>query len=165
MKQLTTKKLFIFIITVMMFSLIPALVNAQKKCRDGHCPKGQTCINGYCVKSGGGTFCNCFVRPIPVECGQYCGWLIPINQSLSISSANSKAISFQLTQTQSVSAKIYDAAGRLIKTLTDDKMQQGSHQIGWDRKDQTGKAVSAGIYILKFETGNKLETKKIIVTS
>jgi len=168
MKLSTTKKLFVVIIAVMMFSAIPAVVNAQKICRAGLCPKGQTCVNGFCVKSGGnggGPFCNCLIRPIPFECGQICGWAIPANRSLSISSVNSNAISFQLPQAQNVSAKIYDVTGRLVKTLANEKMRQGDQQIDWDRKDQAGKSVSPGIYILQVDRGAQLETKKIIVIS
>ena len=168
MKSSTTKKLFAFIIATIMFSAIPAMVNAQKKCPDGNCPKGQICVNGYCVKSDCPLFCPPGYICINGGCRRNMPFLSdgsPVKEAVSISPANSNAISFQLMQTQSVSAKIYDAAGRLVKTLANEKMQQGYHQIEWDRKDQAGKAVSAGIYILQFETGNKLETKKIIVAS
>lgn len=154
MKPSPTKKLFAFIIATMMFSAIPTMLNAQKKCRDGHCPKGQTCANGFCVKSGGGVYCNCFVRPIPFECGQLCGWVI--NKSTSISSAH--AISFQLMQAQNVSAKIYDATGRLIKTLTDKVFDKGDHKLEWNAAD-----VQTGIYLVKMETSGFSEIKKLIV--
>lgn len=36
MSNQTPKKLFVFIIAIMMFSAMPALVNAQKKCINGN---------------------------------------------------------------------------------------------------------------------------------
>jgi hypothetical protein len=166
MKSQSIQKLFAFIIATIMFSAIPAMVNAQKKCPDGNCPKGQICLNGYCVKSDCPLFCPPGYICINGGCRRNMPFLSdgsPIKEAVSISPANSNAISFQLIQ--SVTAKIYDATGRLVKTLANEKMQQGDHKIEWDRKDQAGKAVSAGIYILQVETRNKLETKKIIVTS
>jgi flagellar hook assembly protein FlgD len=53
--------------------------------------------------------------------------------------------------------------GRLIKVLADAQMQAGTHQLVWNAKDEKGNAVVAGIYLLKMQTGNYVETKKISV--
>jgi flagellar hook assembly protein FlgD len=68
-----------------------------------------------------------------------------------------------VTKTQKVSFQIFDINGRLIKTLLDEEMQQGSHQLTWNAKDEKGKIVSGGIYFLKMQRGNYSETKKLIV--
>ena len=72
-------------------------------------------------------------------------------------------INFQVEDCGNISLKIYDVVGRLIKTLGDEKMQQGDHQIEWNTKDEEGNAISAGIYILQLDTGNRSETKKVSV--
>lgn len=77
-----------------------------------------------------------------------------------LSSAN---ISFFLPQSQKVSIQIFDMNGRLIKTLANEQMQQGAHLLTWNARDEKGNAVNAGIYILKLNTGNYDETKKISV--
>ena len=165
MKRPALKKDVAFIIALVMFSIMPALMNSQKICPDGHCPKGQTCVNGFCVKSGGkggnggGTICNCFVRPIPFECGQICGWIIPANKSLSISSANSNAISFQLMQAQNVSARIYDATGRLVRTLAQKVFEEGDHKLEWNAAD-----LQTGIYLVKVETAGFSGIKRLAVS-
>ena len=164
MKHQSTKKLFAFIITVMIFSLMPASVNAQKKCTNGHCPKGYTCVDGYCVKSGGGG-CNCFVRPIPFECGQICGFKTngtTINgttfTNIYSSVPHSVTISFSNEQAEKIAVGVYDMTGRLVKTLADKMLEQGNHELLWDAA-----GVNAGIYLVQFNSGTYRETKKISV--
>jgi photosystem II stability/assembly factor-like uncharacterized protein len=75
---------------------------------------------------------------------------------------NSTAISFSIAQSQTVSIKIFDVSGRLVKKLADTKMQTGNHRLVWNAKDEKEIAVSPGIYFLQMNTGNYSETKKII---
>ena len=169
MKKQLLKMLFVFI--VILFCIIPVSTNAQKNkdCVNGQCPNGFICVNGYCVKikSGGGGGCNCFVRPIPYECGQICGWLAghqtSVNNRPSISGMNSTAVRFELLEAQNVSFKIYDATGRSIKTLANEEMAAGSHEIKWNTNALNGKSISAGVYLLRIEAGDFKDTKKIFV--
>jgi flagellar hook assembly protein FlgD len=77
--------------------------------------------------------------------------------------SNSTTISFSLTRSEKVSIKIFDMAGRLVRTLANTDMQVGTHQLSWNTKDEKGNAVSAGIYLLRFDAGTKSETKKLSV--
>ena len=77
--------------------------------------------------------------------------------------SNSTTISFSLSNTQKVSINIFDMNGRLVKTLLNSELQQGTHQLVWNVKDEKGNAVTAGIYFLRMQIGNSVETKKIIV--
>jgi hypothetical protein len=77
--------------------------------------------------------------------------------------SNSTTISFTLPQTQKASVIIYDMAGRVRKTLANTQLQQGTHQLIWNAKDEKGNAVVAGIYVLRMQAGNYAETKKLIV--
>ena len=135
MKPQSIQKIFAFIIAITMFSVMPALVNAQKKCPDGNCPKGQVCVNGVCVKSGGGnggggTICNCSVRPIPFQCGQICGWRT--TTIINNPGSQSATISFSLELAEKLSVKIFDMTGRLVKTLADKIFDKGEHKLQWD---------------------------------
>jgi hypothetical protein len=157
MKKQSLKKIFAFIITLLMFSVLTKQAVAQTT-KDKKPSHGGS--------HGGGTFCNCSVRPIPFQCGQICGFFagkIAAGNLLSISSINSTAISFELTETQNVSLKIYDVTGRLIKTLAQSRMTEGEHQIDWNKTDEAGNTVSAGIYIAKFDAGDYSTTKKLSV--
>jgi Secretion system C-terminal sorting domain len=72
--------------------------------------------------------------------------------------SNSTTISFTLSQSQKVSAGIFDDAGRLIKNITDAQMEAGSHQLTWNAA-----GVANGTYYLRFNAGHYAETKKIVV--
>ena len=152
-KQLL-KKLFTVIIAILMLSALPKPASGQRKCNPhAKCPTGYTCdASGYCVLIP----CNCNTRPLPARCGPICGFLVQDTSELP-------SFSFQLSEAANVSIKIYDVTGRLIKTLVNENMPLGDHQIEWDISDQDGKAVNSGIYILQFDTGNKSESKKITV--
>ena len=148
MKPQTTKKLFAFIIILTILSALPELVIAQtlKKCNPrGQCPKGYHCSFGYCIR-------DCPRCPYILTDGS------PANEVLSISSTNSTAISFLLTQAQNVSVKIYDATGRLVKTLADKVFELGEHKLQWDEA-----GINAGIYMVRFNAGTYSEMKKISV--
>jgi len=148
MKPQTTKKLFAFIIVLAILSALPGSVSAQtlKKCNpQGKCPKGYTCSWGYCV--------NCTRCPYFFLTDDS-----PANEVLSISSTNPNAISFLLTQTQNLSVKIYDATGRLVKTLADKVFEQGEHTLRLGAAE-----INPGIYIVRFNSGTYSEMKKISV--
>jgi len=165
MTHQTTPKLLSFIIAIIMISALPGIATAQKKCPKGHCPKGSVCVDGNCVPVGGGGWCNCSVRPIPYTCGQICGFFAstPENDPISISRINSSGIGFELSEAQNVSFKIYDIAGRLIKTLANSWVQQGDHQFEWNKTNETGNSVRTGIYILQLDAGGYTATKKLSV--
>lgn len=133
----------------MIFSAIPALVNAQKGCHGG-CPKGYKCYNGNCYPNFPPPCRGCGIGLINSPSS---------NDAFSIV-ANSNRINFQLEQTQNVSAKIYDETGRLIKTIVEAQMQAGIHQLTWNEK---GNEIASGIYLLRFEANNKMETRKLLV--
>jgi photosystem II stability/assembly factor-like uncharacterized protein len=67
-------------------------------------------------------------------------------------------VSFFILQTQKVSVAIYDMNGSLIKTLANEQMQQGIHQLSWNARSEN---VIAGNYFLKLQMGIHIETKKI----
>src|SRR4029077_17918600 len=52
--------------------------------------------------------------------------------------SQSTTISFSLSQSEHVSLKIFDVEGRLIRTLVNDVMSAGMHELTWNVRDENG---------------------------
>ncbi len=64
------------------------------------------------------------------------------------------------TDATSVSLTVYDVLGRRVRQVWDRPLQAGSHRFVWDGRDETGKAVAAGVYIYRVEIEGQIEAKK-----
>jgi len=73
-------------------------------------------------------------------------------------------ISFLLAEPSRISLKIYDASGRAVKTLVNEKMNSGVYNKVWNGKDDNNQSVAEGIYFCTLETANQNLIKKIIYT-
>jgi hypothetical protein len=62
-----------------------------------------------------------------------------------------------------VRLSVFDVAGRLVRTLVDDSMPQGSHEAVWDGTDSSGRAVGSGSYLARLEFGGRVETVRMVV--
>jgi hypothetical protein len=75
----------------------------------------------------------------------------------------STTISFDLPAMAKVSLKVYDVAGRLIRTLTDREWDAGRHSIAWDGHNESGSSVASGIYFYRLESKDFSGTKKMVL--
>ncbi len=57
-------------------------------------------------------------------------------------------IQIDLLISERVNVYVYDAGGRLVKTLVNDQLNAGHHVITWDGLDNRGKPVSTGTYFV-----------------
>ena len=65
-------------------------------------------------------------------------------------------IGYQLSVIGKVSLKIYDVAGRLVKSLLDGTVKAGHHTVRFD-----GRNLASGIYFARLTVGEFKETEKI----
>ena len=70
--------------------------------------------------------------------------------------------SFELTNRTKIDLTIYDIMGRKVKSFNQIYFESGHHQLNWQATDETGKIVSAGIYLYELKVGQKIQTGKII---
>jgi bacillopeptidase F len=70
-------------------------------------------------------------------------------------------LAFTIPNDAKVSCVVYDVIGRKVRTLVNKTIKSGEHKIAWDRKDSQKRAVSSGIYFIKFSIDNAQEYKKI----
>ena len=62
-----------------------------------------------------------------------------------------------------VSIIIYDMLGRQVKTLVNQPQHAGYQLVIWDATNDYGKPVSAGIYLYQIQTGEYIQTKKMVL--
>ena len=72
-------------------------------------------------------------------------------------------ISFGLARGGVVSLRVYDVAGKLVRTLVDGARPAGHHQEEWDGRDGKGTAVSSGVYFYRLTTPGFDETRKMVL--
>ncbi len=75
----------------------------------------------------------------------------------------STTIPFTLVSQEGVSLRIYDASGKLVRTLVDEVMPAGVHQTVWDGRDNSGSRAATGVYFVRFATGDYLVTRKLVM--
>jgi len=71
--------------------------------------------------------------------------------------------SYQLAKDLRSSLKVYNLAGQLVRNLVDGVIPAGAHETVWDGRTESGKRVSAGVYLVRFEAGDYRATKKAVV--
>lgn len=82
---------------------------------------------------------------------------------------SSTVIRYSLSKPSHTILRVYDASGRVVKTLVDRKQGAGYYRVRWDLKDDKERRVASGVYfyVLKAhtgsETGNFEKTRKLIL--
>jgi len=72
-------------------------------------------------------------------------------------------IRYSLRDAGYVSIKIFDVAGREVKTIVSEDMPAGSYQAGWDGSNNAGIRVASGVYIYRIRTNAYTSSKKMIL--
>lgn len=62
-----------------------------------------------------------------------------------------------------VTLRIYDLAGRAVKTLVVGRQDAGDHAVLWDGRDDIGRRVACGVYFYRLEVGSLTRARKIVV--
>ncbi len=70
----------------------------------------------------------------------------------------STVISFDLKECVNVEIDVFDITGAKVKTLIDEPMAAGSHQVTWNASD-----VASGVYYYKLTAGDVSETKQAVL--
>jgi len=78
-------------------------------------------------------------------------------------------IPFTLSNMESVTVRIHDAIGRLIRTLELGEKPSGAYlsrdkAVYWDGCNETGEKVASGIYFYTIQAGDFTATKKLVIT-
>ncbi len=69
----------------------------------------------------------------------------------------------QTTSTSSVSLKVYNILGQVVRTLVDEPQTPGYYQVRWDGRDNAGRELASGIYIYRIQAGDFVQTRRMIL--
>jgi hypothetical protein len=72
-------------------------------------------------------------------------------------------IRFELDLTGPASLRIFDASGRLIRTLASGIYENGLHEMVWNGTGEDGRSVSSGVYFCRFESAAFRQTQKLVL--
>jgi hypothetical protein len=72
-------------------------------------------------------------------------------------------ISFQLPKEGRVSLTVFDARGKLVRTLADKSFPKGSHTVLWNGSDEQGREISSGVYYYRLIHQNEEITGKMLL--
>jgi len=70
----------------------------------------------------------------------------------------SSRISFAIPTAEEASLKVFDATGRLVKTLVSGTMTPGTHHVAWDGSDDNARPAPSGLYYYRLvgKSGEKI---------
>ena len=71
------------------------------------------------------------------------------------------SIWFDVARPSRTTIRIFNATGRLVRTLTDAVLAPNQYKYDWDGSDTRGHPAAAGIYFCLFESGATRETTRI----
>ena len=72
-------------------------------------------------------------------------------------------IRFSLQQAGQASLKIYDAQGRLVRSLVDGVLQAGEQRVTWDGSTASGQRAASGVYFYRLETPESSVSKRMVL--
>ncbi len=70
-------------------------------------------------------------------------------------------ISFSLPEDSAVSLELFNLRGQKVKNLVKADLSRGTHQLVFDGRDESGRALGSGIYLLRLNSGKAQLTRKI----
>lgn len=72
-------------------------------------------------------------------------------------------IRFSLAHKVKVKLEIFNVLGQRVKTLVDNDMAPGKHEMLWNGRNDAGNRVSSGIYFYRIEAGGYVKSRKMIL--
>lgn len=89
-----------------------------------------------------------------IEDNLYC-YPNPFNPELSIC--------FNIKNTEHIKLEVYNTRGQMVKSLIAETCRPGDYHVIWKGDNNSGNKVCSGIYYIRLQTGDKVETSKALL--
>jgi hypothetical protein len=71
-------------------------------------------------------------------------------------------ISFRIPASGHVRVTVHDAAGRLVRSLSDRRFSAGAQTTAWDGRDGAGRPTATGTYFVRVRWRDSVETERVV---
>ena len=82
---------------------------------------------------------------------------------ISGSTGSSTTISYAVSAAGSVTLRVYDISGRLVRTLVSGHRTVGHYDIDWDERSDAGRSVGSGVYFIRLDGGGEIVAAKVVI--
>jgi len=73
-------------------------------------------------------------------------------------------LSYELAIAGPVDLRIFDAAGRLVRVLVNERSQvEGRYAVAWDGRSDGGRVVAAGVYLGRLSSGGNTDVQRLVL--
>jgi hypothetical protein len=72
-------------------------------------------------------------------------------------------VRYGLKDAGSVRINVYNSRGQLVRSLVNDAKAAGTYSAVWNGLDNSGRPVSSGLYFIRMEARNLVQTKKALL--
>jgi len=73
------------------------------------------------------------------------------------------AVAFELATSQPVRLSLHDVSGRCIRVLHDGHLPAGPHRCTWDGRDDQGRPVASGVYVVRLLADDRIDGRKLLL--
>jgi PA domain len=75
----------------------------------------------------------------------------------------STTIAFRIGADGPVNLSVFDAAGRLVRTLLDENLVANEYTATWNGRDDTGRGVGSGVYFARLVADGRMESRRMVL--
>jgi flagellar hook capping protein FlgD len=76
---------------------------------------------------------------------------------------HSATVQFELGRSAAVRLDVHDAAGRLVRTLVDERRGAGAHAVVWNGRGESGERVGQGVYYVRLRSDGEIAVKSVVI--
>ncbi len=73
------------------------------------------------------------------------------------------SIDFTLPRRSDATLRVYDVAGRLLRTVTEGPFAAGPHTAAWDGREASGAPAAAGVYFYELCVGGQRLARRVVI--